>query len=152
MTAQYKKILVPLDGSAFAAQALPHALALALQAKAELILFRVVPDASSLSQILEQSRNIMHIDDRQEHFVDDALAALEALAEELRLQDFKVTPVVQSGGPAAKIIDYAQEKAVDLIVMSSHGRSGLNRWVFGSVAEKVLRGADCSIFLVRAEH
>lgn len=152
MTVQYEKILVPLDGSAFAAQALPHALALAVQSKAELILFRVVPDASSLSQVLEQSRNIMHIDDRQEHFVDEALAALEKLAEELRLHDLKVTPVVQSGPPAAKLIDYAHEKGVDLIVMSSHGRSGLNRWVFGSVAEKVLRGAGCSIFLVRAKH
>jgi len=148
---EYKKIMVTLDGSTFAAQALPHAEALAALHQAELILLEVVPDASSPAQVLGETRNIMHIDERQEHFIDEATQKLEDLAEELHLRQIKATPVIKIGHPAATIIDYAKEAGVDVIVMSTHGRTGLARWVYGSVADKVLKAAPCPVLLVRAK-
>lgn len=61
-----------------------------------------------------------------------------------------VHTVVKKGPAAEMIIDYAREHLIDLIVMATHGRSGLQRWVYGSVADKVLRGTDLPIWLVRA--
>jgi len=55
------------------------------------------------------------------------------------------------GLPGETIIDYARRHPIDLIVMATHGRSGLQRWVYGSVADKVLRGADLPVLLVRAQ-
>lgn len=149
MTTQYKKILVTLDGSTFAMQALPHAETLATLFGAELILFQAVPDASTVGEILDSSKNIVHIDDRQMNFVDEATQALEELVNEFNLHDIKTTAVVIVGSPAETIIDYAEENDIDLIVMTTHGRSGLARWVYGSIADKVLRGAHCPVFLVR---
>ena len=56
---------------------------------------------------------------------------------------------VTSGDTAGAIINYAEQHKIDLIVMSSHGRSGMGRWLHGSVAEKVLRGADCATLIMR---
>lgn len=149
--ANYKKILVPVDGSTFAAQALPHAVTLAELFQAELVLFQVVPDASSLEQVLDESRNIVHIEERQSRFVDKATRALQALADEYKLHKLKTTTVIESGQPADRIVDYARNNNIDLIIMTTHGRTGLARWVYGSVADKVLRGAPCPVFLVRIE-
>ena len=153
MTQVYKKIMVTLDGSDFAAQALPRAQALAECFGAKLILFRVVLDV--------YSADVGHIraavtgvdrkpDEQQQHLIDEALEPLIELQEELKLHQLEVQAVVDTGPPAVRIIDYAAENEVDLIVMTTHGRTRLARWVFGSVAEKVLRGAPCSVFLVRA--
>jgi nucleotide-binding universal stress UspA family protein len=63
-----------------------------------------------------------------------------------------VVAIAVLAGPVAEtIIDYAREQGVELIVMSSHGRSGLSRWVYGSVADKVLRGADCPTLIIRGQ-
>jgi nucleotide-binding universal stress UspA family protein len=150
MPADYKKIMITLDGSDFAAQALPHAKALAALYGAKLVLFQVVPDASSVSQILDANRNIMHIADRQEQFVDKANQTLVALVDQYNLHKIETTAIVESGHPAETIIDYAKAHQIDLIVMTTHGRSGLARWVYGSVADKVLRGATCPVLLVRS--
>ncbi|UCD53912.1 MAG: universal stress protein, partial [Dehalococcoidia bacterium] len=72
---------------------------------------------------------------------------------EKRLKDagLSVRSEVKKGKPAEQIIDYASKNPFNLIVMSTHGRSGLGRWVFGSVADKVLYGASSPIFLVRPQ-
>ena len=150
MTIRHQRILVPLDGSTLASEALPHAQALATANDAELILLRVAPDAAALGEVLDNSRNIMHIEDREQAFLDEATRWIENLAEELRLQRFHVKTSVTVGPPAARIIDYAQKNGVDLIVMSTHGRTGLARWVYGSVADKVLRAAPCPVYLVQS--
>ena len=150
MATEYKKILVTLDGSTFASQALPHAETLAALFGAELILFQAVPDASNVAEILDSNKNFMHVDDRQMNFIDEATQKLGELVSEFNLHDIKTTAVVEVGSPAETIIDYAQENEVDLIVMTTHGRSGLARWVYGSVADKVLRAAHCPVFLIRA--
>jgi nucleotide-binding universal stress UspA family protein len=149
MTIQHKKILVPLDGSALAAQAIPHAQALADSTQAELVLVRVVPDTGSLPQVLDGSRNFVRIEEREQMLIDEATRWLDTVAIDLRVRH-PVSTVVLVGSPAAKIIDYARDYAVDLIVMSTHGRGGLARWVYGSVADKVLQAAHCPVYLVRS--
>lgn len=145
----YEKIMVTLDGSTFAAQALPHALALAGVYGSELILLRVAPIATPLKDFVHVG-SLLHGDEHQAQWLDEANEAMRVLAEELRLQKFSVTTVVEVGLPAETIIDYAEAHNVSLIVMSTHGRTGLSRWVYGSVADKVLRAAPCPVFLVRA--
>lgn len=148
MSIQYKKILVPLDGSTLAAQALPHALTLAELHQAELILFRVAHDPHFLAEYVIQGK--LQVDQHQEQALNEATTALDELSADLKLRQFKVTPVIEVGLPAEAIIDYADKHDVSLIVMSTHGRTGLARWVYGSVADKVLRGAPCPVLLIRA--
>ncbi|GAB4415345.1 MAG: universal stress protein [Anaerolineae bacterium] len=148
MSVEYKKIMVPLDGSTLAAQALPHALALVELHQAEMILFRVVQEAHFVEEFVTEGK--IQVDQRQEYWLNEATTALGELAAELKLRQLKVTPVVEVGLPAEAIIDYARQHEVSLIVMSTHGRTGLARWVYGSVADKVLRGAPCPVLLVRA--
>lgn len=151
MSVEYKKIMVTLDGSDFAAQALPHAEGLAKNFGAELILFRVVPDAKNYTEPIEEGYYRV-MDERQQHFADDAMNRMDELVNHLKLQHINVQPVVDVGHPASKIVDYAKEHDVDLIVICTHGRTGLARWVYGSVAHRVLQHAPCSVFLIRAEH
>jgi nucleotide-binding universal stress UspA family protein len=153
MSVNYHKIMVTLDGSAFAAQALSHARSLAEKYAAELILFQVVTEveqsrleglALDLSGIHEPTP-----DTGRTRATLETLKSLQNQASQLSEQGIRVTPVVQTGSAAESIIDYASAEGVDLIVMSTHGRSGVQRWVYGSVADKVLRGATCPVLLVR---
>ncbi|MBX3000777.1 MAG: universal stress protein [Caldilineaceae bacterium] len=153
MSAIYRKIMVTLDGSAFAAQALPHARSLAEKYAAELILFQVVTEvepsrledlALDLSGIHEPTPNT-----GRSTATLETLKSLQQQAHELSKEGIRATPVAQTGSAAESIIGYASAEGVDLIVMSTHGRSGMQRWVYGSVADKVLRGATCPVLLVR---
>lgn len=152
MSLPYGKIMVTLDGSAFAAQALPHAQALAERFDADLLLFQVVPalEQSRMEFLALDLAGVHETSERvRERALEQALNSLQAQADPLRAQGIRVQPVVVEGAPAETIIDYASENNVDLIVMSTHGRSGVERWVYGSVADKVLRGAFCPVLLVR---
>lgn len=148
MTISYDKIMITLDGSALAAQALPHALALAEMHQAELILFRVVQGAHFLVEYVQEGA--LDSERRQEQWLDEATQSLREIATDLKLRMYKVRPVVEVGLPAETIVDYASKNDVSLIVMSTHGRTGVARWVYGSVADKVLRAAPCPVLLVRA--
>ncbi len=152
----FKKLLVPLDGSPLAERALKPAFSLARQANAELLLLRVayaeaivipvlgVPGARGLawpSQALAHAAREAH----------DYLTSVQmAYAAPERLVWSKViTDETQSPDIAAHIIQTAQDDQSDLIVMSSHGRSGMQRWVYGSVAERVLSAAPCPVLALR---
>lgn len=152
MTVPYQKIMVTLDGSAFAAQAMPHAQSLAERYDAELILFQVLPkiDRSALETLAVDFAELHETPDQaREEIVAEAKKPLQALADDLKRQGVQARAVIEVGLPAETIIDYATDNAVDLIVMSTHGRTGLDRWVYGSVADKILRGASCPVLLVR---
>lgn len=137
-------MLVPLDGSELAEAVLPHVKTLAKQQNAkpmEVVLFSV------LERLVESGYYIpdvpMRLEKQQEY-----LAKIEG-----RLKDagLSVRSEVRKGKPAEQIIEYASENPLNLIVMSTHGRSGLGKWVFGSVAGKVLHTASSPIFLVRPQ-
>jgi len=141
----YKKILAPLDGSELAKKGLEEAEKLAKCFGAELVLFQVVPFMPIYGS--PELVTPLIIDEKQKEAAEQYLANL---CEELRKKDFKVTATVKTGQQVAvEIIDFAKENGVDLIVMSTHGRSGITRWVLGSVAHKVLTRAETPILLLR---
>jgi len=141
----YKKILVPLDGSELAKKALDQAEKLAKTFDAEIILFQVVPFMPIYGS--PELVTPLIIDEKQKETVERYLANL---AEEMKKEGYKVTAVVRTGQQVAvEIIDFAKESRVDLIVMCTHGRSGITRWVLGSVALKVLTRAETPILLLR---
>ena len=152
MTIPYQRILVPLDGSPLAAEALPHAAALARQSQAEITLLRVVPSMISDEYLSSEPLppEPKNLEQQQCKRVDEALASLEEPMATLKFQELAVKTVVQVGYAADRIVEYAAAHGCDLIVMSTHGRTGLQRWLLGSVASKVATAAPCPVLLVRA--
>jgi nucleotide-binding universal stress UspA family protein len=114
--------------------------------EAELVLFQVVPFMPIYGS--PELVTPLIVDEKQKEAVEKYLATL---AEELTKRGFRVTAMVRTGQQvAAEIIDFAKEVGVDLIVMCTHGRSGITRWVLGSTAHKVLIRAETPILLVRS--
>jgi nucleotide-binding universal stress UspA family protein len=143
----YKKILVPLDGSEFAEKALDEAEKLAKSFDSEIILLQVVPFLPIYGS--PELVTPLIIDEKQK---ESAERYLINLVEELKKRGFKVTSAVRTGQQVpAEIIDFSKESGVDLIVMSTSGRSGISRWVLGSVAHKVLTRAETPILLLRSK-
>ena len=145
----FKKILVCLDGSALAEQVIDSALALAQCSQAEIILLRVIQPANLLfdMETADQVQESVTALERGE-----AEAYLNTLMQKLPQTEGILSARTLLGAPADTIIDFAQEQQVDLITMSSHGRSGISRWIYGSVAEKVLRGAKCATLIMRGQN
>ena len=142
----YKKILVPLDGSELAKKALDQAEKLAKCFDAEIILFQVVPFMPIYGS--PELVTPLIVDEKQKEAAEKYLLNL---TEELKRKGLKVTSMVRTGQVVAmEIIDFAKESGVDLITMCTHGRSGITRWVLGSVALKVLTRAETPILLVRS--
>jgi nucleotide-binding universal stress UspA family protein len=140
----YKKILVPLDGSELAKKALDHAEKLAEAFDAEIILFQVVPFMTMYGS--PELAMPLIVDDKQK---EAAEMYLTNLAEEIKIRGHKVTAMVKIGQQVAvEIIEFAKKSGVDLIVMCTHGRSGITLWVLGSVAHKVLTRAETPILLI----
>jgi len=141
----YRKILAPLDGSELAERALEHVRTVTKGRRAaKVILLQVIPfpahPAHTLSDELIRSES-----EKAEAYAKDYLAKV---ADSLRRDGIAVETAIVRGGPAEEILDYATQNKVDLIVMSTHGRSGVSRWVFGSVAERVLRHSATPVLIV----
>jgi len=143
----YKKILVPLDGSELAKRALGQAEKLAKTFDAELILFEVVPFIPIYGS--PELVTPLIVDEKQKEGAEKYLADL---VEELKGKGLKVTATVKTGQQVAvEIIDFAKESGADLIVMCTHGRSGITRWMLGSVALKLLTRGEKPILLIRSK-
>ncbi len=143
----YKKILIPLDGSELAKKGLEEAEKLAKFFEAEIVLFQVVPFMPIYGS--PELVTPLIVDDKQKEAVEKYLATL---AEELKKKGFRVTTAVRTGQQvAAEIIDFAKEVGAELIVMCTHGRSGITRWVLGSTAHKILVRAETPILLIRSK-
>ncbi len=140
----YRRILVPLDGSTLAETAIPHAQHLASSSGAKLELIRVA------------LLRFVHAPDRNGYVVQEegdraeAESYLERWRRTLMAGGIDVTCQVRGGNVAEEIVEYAAATGADLIVMSTHGRTGARLWAYGSIAEKVLRAAPCSVLVVRS--
>ena len=134
-------ILVPLDGSALAEGALARAVEIALDANAQVILLRATQAYTFLGADPIEAQ--VKVVEEAEHYLDDVADRLRTLGVE------EVRGSVWYGAPAPAIIDAAKLNHADLIVMMTHGRSGLGRFVMGSVAESVVRGTSTPILLLR---
>ena len=142
----YRKILAPLDGSELAEKALVEAETLAKAFDAEIILFEVVPFMPIYGS--PELVTPLIVDEKQKESVEKYLADL---ADQLKQKGIRSSTIVKTGQQVAlEIIDSSKEKEADLIVMSTSGRSGITRWVLGSVALKVLTRAETPILLIRA--
>jgi nucleotide-binding universal stress UspA family protein len=143
----YKKILVPLDGSELAKMALDQAEKLAKTFDGEIILFQVVPFMPIYGS--PELVTPLIVDEKQKEAAEKYLLNL---GEELKKRGLRASATVRTGQQVAvEIIDFAKETGVDLIIMCTHGRSGISRWVMGSVALKVLTRAETPILLIRSK-
>ena len=137
---KFQRILVPLDGSECAENVLPKVEKLATELKASLALLRIAiahtfPGADPTEAELKVVR--------------EAEGYLGRVEEGLKAKGFKVDSHVRYGNDAEEILEHASQKDIDMIAMTTHGRSGVKRFLLGSVAEKVLRYSSKPIFLVR---
>lgn len=145
----YKTILVPLDGSPRAELILTHAEALAAAFGAKLVLLQVVEPSVSIVTPYDM---VPYYDPKEaERMIDEAKAYLASKEGELRAEGIEATSCVENGPIVAGILDVAEREGADLIAMASHGRTGLGRVFYGSVAAGVLHKADRPLLLVRAE-
>ena len=142
----FKKILIPLDGSALSARAVPVAYALA-GPDTELVLVQAIDPVRIAAGISSYSAGATWRDERSQPH--GKAAAELALVRASLPADVSVDSYVTEGDAAGTIVDTARETKADLIVMSSHGYTGMRRWVMGSVAEKVVRAAPCPVLVVR---
>jgi nucleotide-binding universal stress UspA family protein len=140
----YKRILVPLDGSPLAEQALPHAAFQAQQSGAEIVLLRVL---GPLSEPSMAGRGAVR--SAEAASAELARGYLEGVAAGLEQQGLAIRTETSEGKPYLEITRFAEEKGIDLIVMSTRGQSGLSRWLLGSVTDRVVRGARVPLLLVR---
>jgi len=150
---QLRRLLVPLDGSAFSRQALPLATELAVASGAELILLHVVTAVVNLAYadpFLGGSFAGLTAEASKE-LADRAFAELQTLAQQIHAQHgVTVRCVVGLGLAPDVIIDETETREADLVVMATHGYSGLRRWALGSVTDKVLHAGRTPLLLVRA--
>lgn len=145
----FTKILVPLDGSNMAEAALPLARDLAERNGAELILLHV---NTPLPLRFYGPEMMAPLAEMGQEAQVAANTYIHHTAANLMNRGIKVRTVLQDETTAAgAILDYADHNAVDLIAMSTHGRSGIGRWLLGSVADKVIHGAKMPVLLVRPD-
>lgn len=144
----HTRIILPLDGSATSEAALPAAVEQAKAFRIPVHILRVVD-----TQVLEQASgsaaafNYSMIGDMFEEESNDARAYVEEKVGQLQAEGVEATYDVRVGPVANTILDVVEEG--DMIVMGSHGRSGIKRWVVGSIAEDVLRKSNVPVLLVR---
>jgi nucleotide-binding universal stress UspA family protein len=146
---EFRRILVPLDGSALAERAIPFATALAEKFESEILLLRVldIPEPTAPASHLEVT--IGWVREARAHAHEEARSYLDKWQRDIYRQGIPVTAMVRDRSAAEDILQVADSEEVDLVVMSSHGQGGQARWTFGSVADKVARHSPCPVLLVR---
>ncbi|MGQ9526966.1 universal stress protein [Chloroflexus sp.] len=147
----YRHILVPLDGSALAEQVLPHVHALAAnEGTTKITLLRAVPPIFTTS--VDYSGILATTTEAITQMEQEALDYLQHIAKQFQSEGYEVHTEISALPPAEAIIEYAENHNVDLIVIATHGRSGLNRWVFGSVTQKVVQVNPTPVLVIRPRH
>lgn len=141
---EIRRILVPCDFSDFSTRALDHAIALARWYDAELAALHVMPLLSSIETLPVAAGPVP----TQPVAREAVRGELDAFLERARSQGIRTDAVVAEGTPVDQILRQSGELPADLVVMGTHGRSGFERWVLGSVTEKVLRKAKCPVLTV----
>jgi len=147
----YQKIMVPLDGSELAECVLPHVKAFISQCQFRTIVFVRVLEAITPAVAGEYAINVEDLENREANRKSSAEEYLKEIMKRMEPGETRLEKEVLIGRPADKLADYADSNDVDLIVMATHGRSGVSRWVRGSVADRILRSASVPVLMVRAQ-
>lgn len=145
----FKKILVPLDGSPMAELALPPAVALAAAAQGELILLRSTKPVYTVMPEIASEYEWSWPAESYDEARDAAISYLKEVTANVTRPGMRVRTHVMDGDEAGAIIGLTEAEDLDLVVMTSHGRSGARRKLLGSVTERVLHHASCPVFVVR---
>jgi len=144
-----KKILCPVDFSEASSKALRVAVDLARQLSAELIVFHVVvPVLTPIAEFGGQKANIERLHDAQAAMAE---RSLQEMVESISDAGIRVRALHEIGEIVTTILRTAADEAVDLIVMSTHGRTGWHRLLLGSVTEKLLRHAECPVMAIHPD-
>jgi nucleotide-binding universal stress UspA family protein len=148
---RYQKIVVPLDGSGWAQRAVPHACDIARTSGAEIILLHVFrPPAREFMPELA----LAHQEEQIQQLREQMKQYLIGVRSELRGESFQVrTQYIESSGEnvATMICDFVNDEEADLIVMSTHGRTGIGRVLFGSVAHDVMECVNVPVLLIKPD-
>jgi nucleotide-binding universal stress UspA family protein len=145
----YKKILVPLDGSELSECTLPHVESIAIAQKVpEVILLRVVEPMSSIDAAGYTQVGGDVIPGIRKKYITEIKEYLGKVEQRLKQKGISAKSVVLEGPPAEEILRYAGKENVDLIIIATHGKTGISRFLFGSVAEKVSRHAKMPVQLI----
>ncbi len=140
----FRKILVPLDGSKLAEKALPFATETAKAHGAALVLLRVIHPIYLEEPVTEAEQVVIQKEkERAGRYLDE-------VAGKLKAEDLSVEEMVGEGDIARVILDTAAEKGCDLICMTTHGFSGMERFIWGSITDKVAKATNVPLMLIRA--
>lgn len=144
----YRRILVPLDGSKLAESVLPHAQAIAKLAKASVELVHVIEPI----ELPTRGGIALSVDDLKQiewHSKRDAQSYLRGIMDRLKRVGVKAHSKLLAGKAADSLVDYIQDENFDLVIMATHGRSGISRWIWGSAAERILHSSSVPILIIR---
>jgi len=143
----YREVVIPLDGSELAEDVLPHVAQLIRGRDSRVYLLSVTPMMRGVTppfvDLRPKGKERRRVEQELREYLRTAARRLEPVATDVQI-------IVRFGRPADEILALVNEVGADLIAMSTYGRSGISHWVFGSVADRVLRGAACPVLLVRA--
>lgn len=146
----YTKIMVPLDGSELAECVLPHVETIAKGCGVKNITFVRVAEPFRITT----GGEVVFSEEYVKKYEADSKAAaknyLDGLVGKLSYSGVSLKAEVLFGRPADMLVDYAKKKNPDLIIIATHGRSGVSRWVWGSVADRILRAACVPVLTIRA--
>jgi nucleotide-binding universal stress UspA family protein len=142
----YERVLIPLDGSELAEAILPFAEQVAGPLDAEVVLLRVVEPPSPITEL---GANGVIGPDALFLRQLEAKRYLEAVADRLAARGVRARAVLGLGTPASEIVETAKAERADLVAMTTHGRTGLRRAIFGSVANEALRSAAVPVLAIR---
>ena len=144
----FHKILVTLDGSEFSERALQPAFDIAQKFQAEIVLLRVIPvdEMAAVGATRDYSYELQNWNER--HDREAAITYLQTIRARWQGTGVPVRTQVITGAPPEVILGSVAENHIDLIVMSTHGRTGFSRLLYGSVAEAVVRGTHLPVLLI----
>jgi len=146
----YKKILVTLDGSELSESILSHVITIATSCQVpEVVLLRVREPLDNKVRVALDPEIVKELD---QAYHDEYANYLKGIATTLNKKKITAKTEVLAGDPVKEILKYSKDNNIDLIIMSTHGRSGVSRIVFGSVANKIIRQAEVPILLKPAGH
>lgn len=149
-----KRALIPIDGSEFSLQILPHITQLLDPSHTELILLRVAPEPHTIELgAPDNPETTVYVDQQEAGLELEFAHEMSPHVRDLESAGFRVSTAMRFGAPAREIDQFIENHNIDMVAMTTHGRTGLPRIVFGSVAEHVLHHARVPVLLYRSlEH
>lgn len=147
----YEKIMIPLDGSELAECVMPHLDALLDDSKEmikEVVLIAVVKPLISYNSQYYIDPEI--VKESESAKVASAREYLDRIAENFKDKAQRIRTEILVGPVTELLIDYAEENSIDLVIIATHGRSGVTRWVMGSVADKILKSINAPVLMIRS--